>query len=1026
MRKTVLLPLITLLLLTLCTRSRAENSFIPAFERGKRLSQLGMNQQAISCFDEAAKLSPNREEIYSSRAACWTALGRWEKAITDYNKAIMLAPTGWQQYKARADLFFRLGHYEFAGSDYLHAYLLHPAWELRQALGLLYLSIYNPASAILELNEAIKIAPTQTALYETRADAYLSLRKYEEAMNDGDKVIQLNPRSSNGYLIKGRIYEAAKKTKLALEQYNLAIAVRSDCWQSYLYRASLNQRLGEHAKAKEDLDRGHKLMPETVSSHIALAKHFEEIREPENAIAEYSRAIKLAPGMCTLHAQRSRVYFSLGDDTRACSDMIQEMANCPPPLRYDRNDQVSFYGAPQRGLRATTTLLRTLRSPEAYYLHGLYCLSAARATEGLEDLSQAIALSPNFAIAYLHRSELYQLQGVKQFDKAIQDIERAQSLNPLLPRLPLVKSMTLAAYGETSKALQALEPWIALNQRDPQAYLTRGTIYALQEKYKLAEADFTTAISLGNIQGYSKRAELRRKMKRYDLDMNDWVTICFATTPTNVIDLNQLLAAWYLSGADENWPAKYEKVVQEMIDPRLKNLYAALNVQLQIGEWPNAITTANQIIQFNPHSWFPYALRAYAFKGAGDYERAIQDCNHSIELQADNELAYLWRAQAFALSGRDQLALTDYCKVSAINWRLPVPYAWRAAQDHHFRRQEEAISNYSRLIALLPENAAFYEERAKEYEKLGDKALADRDRETKQLIVDQLQTSRLVHFPKVAIGDLYRFNCDNKVYVSSAQGVIKVPIGSALELHCYRLDQEALQSLEQMTGDQLAGLNFHGCPINDHTLNHLRNFSCLRLLNLHATKITDAGLGHLKHPDWLQNLDLGVTAITTAGLTGLGPLPHLRELNLSASHVSDSMLQNLGTYWPTLNALYLSQTAITDAGLAYSQASTSLKTLDLSGTKITDAGIMQIATKYPCLRRLYLDRTKITEASIPSLARLKELKWLTLAGTKLTSTDRLTLQLPRCHIITGGQKDKPVIYFGLQAYLRSLSKPASR
>jgi len=61
--------------------------------------------------------------------------------------------------------------------------------------------------AIENFNKAIELDPNSVAFYFARGDVYEILKKYEEAINDYDKAIKLEPNNSYFYYIPLQNYK---------------------------------------------------------------------------------------------------------------------------------------------------------------------------------------------------------------------------------------------------------------------------------------------------------------------------------------------------------------------------------------------------------------------------------------------------------------------------------------------------------------------------------------------------------------------------------------------------------------------------------------------------------------------------------------------------------------------------------------------------------------------------------------------------------------------------------------------------
>lgn len=84
------------------------------------------------------------------------------------------------------------------------------------------------ALAIEKYSEAIKTLPTNAIYYANRAAAHSSLKQYDEAINDAEEAIKIDPAYSKGYSRLGFAKYAQGKPDEALEAYKQVLDIEGD------------------------------------------------------------------------------------------------------------------------------------------------------------------------------------------------------------------------------------------------------------------------------------------------------------------------------------------------------------------------------------------------------------------------------------------------------------------------------------------------------------------------------------------------------------------------------------------------------------------------------------------------------------------------------------------------------------------------------------------------------------------------------------------------------------------------------
>ena len=100
-------------------------------------------------------------------------------------------------------------------------------------------------------------------------EAQAAYRKGNErrALSLANQAIELDPRHATGYLLRGAIYERARKHSLALADYDEAIKLRPEQANSYNRRGGVLFKLNRMADSIEDFDKAIELDPRQEPQH---------------------------------------------------------------------------------------------------------------------------------------------------------------------------------------------------------------------------------------------------------------------------------------------------------------------------------------------------------------------------------------------------------------------------------------------------------------------------------------------------------------------------------------------------------------------------------------------------------------------------------------------------------------------------------------------------------------------------------------------------------------------------------------
>lgn len=145
------------------------------------------------------------------------------------------------------------------------------------------------AQEIKELTEALALMPYDAVLYTSRGWAY--------------------------YYNGGRENFAA-----ALNDFDKAIRIASDCEPAYFGRATVYCAFGNYYRALQDFDRVIKLNPDYPDTYSCRGGVYVALKNYRQAIADFNRAIELGFEDAEVYRLRGHCHKELGDNSSARAD----------------------------------------------------------------------------------------------------------------------------------------------------------------------------------------------------------------------------------------------------------------------------------------------------------------------------------------------------------------------------------------------------------------------------------------------------------------------------------------------------------------------------------------------------------------------------------------------------------------------------------------------------------------------------------------------------------------------------------
>jgi tetratricopeptide (TPR) repeat protein len=280
--------------------------------------------------------------------------------------------------------------------------------------------------------------------------------------------------------------------------------------------------------------------------------------------------------------------------------------------------------------------------------------------------SNVIKHYPNNFLGYMNRAD-YRISK-KQYEKAIEDSEKAIKYNPDYSRLYYNRSFAYSALNKKDEALKDLNSAITKDESYMVAYLNRGLLYGENNLIEEAINDFSKVIQFApkKYYGYFNRATYYYKIGEYTKALSDLNTI---------INLDQFLdETYYLRG----------------------------KIYLQMRDVNNAFKDFSKTLEINMSFARAHTQRGHLWLDKSNFEQAILDYDKAVLLDKNEVDAFINLGIIYMNTKKYNKAAYNFEKAKAIRPNNFLVYYNKGLLNQLTKKYKQAIIEFDKALKLNP------------------------------------------------------------------------------------------------------------------------------------------------------------------------------------------------------------------------------------------------------------------------------------------------------------------------------------
>ena len=492
--------------------------------RNDTVGALGDINRAIEINDKSFNGYAMRADIAMSRGQQY-----YNEALTDIDMALKLQPKTAGLYINRAFIRYTAEDFNGAMSDYDHAISLDP--NNKTALfnrGLLEAEVSANDKALVDFNKVLEMDPTNLHARYNRAMVLAAKHNYKDAIADAQYVIDAFPDFPTGYYMRSEFYRDMGKRADAARDYDKARLLANKLHPDATGNVQGTRRDSYAEETPEEMVRRQfaTLLKVDDNSDIRDEYNNSDIRgriQHRNLNVELEPMFELSYYSSPDALAKDGYYVKDVDDinrTRQLRNVIY-VTNHVPHITDQSVIDAHFRAVTDYNSYLSTHTPRTIdymgRAMELVTIHN-YAAAIA-------DLDRAIALTPDYSLAYLLRAQArYKLNETgaadngdgskldqatraglerKEMAAVIDDINQAIKYSPRNAIAWFNKGNLMAQRGDYAEARRCYDIALDLKPEFGEAYYNRGYVYLKLGDRANGVADLSKAGELGVASAYN-------------------------------------------------------------------------------------------------------------------------------------------------------------------------------------------------------------------------------------------------------------------------------------------------------------------------------------------------------------------------------------------------------------------------------------------------------------------------------------------------------------------------------------------
>ncbi len=457
---------------------------------------------AEKSFADYAKSDSTNAQAWSALALLKLQKNNIEGAYVDYSRAIKLKSTNPGDYINRGIVNVQRKNYREALKDYDKAILLDKKSPLAYYnRGLLRANLGDNNNALADLEKVVSLDTTQMEAFYRKALIQNSLRMYKKTIFDFEKIIAKHPYFLPAYWGIAEAYDGLKNKKDAFRYRQLAYNIeqnKDNISKKQKDEIVANNKIDKNAP-KSGTNKKTELFNRFVTQNIDDSQSDTKYGDTKRGAVQekYTDVMNERSFVLTYYAKsdeirRTNLYHPIVEDYNKLKKLstLLKITNNEIPLT---SELVNMHF---EAINNTSNRIASNdNNADLYFKRSLEFAMVQDFNSSIEDLNKALAIRPDFTIAYFCRANIrYKLV---EYNKSIVVENENFKFENSTDRSKRISNENKYKF-EVEMIMRDLDKVIEQQSSFAFAYFNKANILCVQQDYKTAITHYSKAIECDN------------------------------------------------------------------------------------------------------------------------------------------------------------------------------------------------------------------------------------------------------------------------------------------------------------------------------------------------------------------------------------------------------------------------------------------------------------------------------------------------------------------------------------------------